>query len=384
MPFKPKSTLTRRITLLNSTFFRIPDLPFVSFLRMEEVLCDISAFRLYRTPPAVLELFDPLPSAHDQATRQMLRKIPLVQYVLGSPLHFLVENENARTCAKHIKHHLWTGELPLGSIWQTEGLGKITSPEMTLLLMARHVSPVRLALCMYEFCGLFSVYKIPPELKTRIESKIAGRLSSYGTWQQVRDSRGNPTDLWNRPALLTTDTLHKFASDNAHAYGGQTFARAASMVAGVTRSPLEAEAALLLSLPRRQGGHGLAVETNRTIQLSPKAKKIYRHEYCVADLYIESPDSNQIVDIECQGSSIHSGEAAVTSDANRTTALESMGIHVVQITYADIRSSERLELIAEHIAAKLGTQYRPRTAKMKEAERKVRSEMPESWTQLTG
>lgn len=351
---------------------------------MEEALCDISAYRLYLTPPAILTLFNALPTMRDQATRQKLSKDPLAKYILGNPLHFLVENRNKCTCAKNIKHHLWSGKIPAGAIRKLEGVGAITSPEMTLLMMARHMSPVRLALCMYEFCGSFSVYKIPPELKTRIESRIAGRLSSYGTWQQVRDSRGNPTDLWNRPALLTMDTLRKFVLENVHAYGGQTFSRAASMVAGVTRSPLEAEAALLLSLSRRQGGHGFSVETNRTIQLSPKAKKIYHHDYCVADLYIESPDGHQIVDIECQGSSIHSGEAAVTSDANRTTALESMGIHVVQITYADIRSSERLELIAEHIAAKLGTQYRPRTAKMKEAERKVRSEMPESWTQLTG
>lgn len=350
---------------------------------MDNVICGISAFRFYRTPPAVLGLFESLPIARDQATRQSLSKQPLAQYVLGSPLHFLVQDTSSFTCAKTIKHHLWSGKLPRGAISEINNAGMITSPEMTLLLMARIMPPVRLALCMYEFCGTFTVYKIPSELKKHVIQNGTERLNRHAAWQEVLDSKGAPTGLWSRPPLLTPENLKEFAELNRSAYGSVNFEHAASMVVGVTRSPLEAEAALLLSLSRRLGGHGLTLKTNEIIRLNPRAKKIYQHEYCIADIYLESPDGRHIVDIECQGAAVHSGDAAVIADANRTTALETMGISVVLITYADIRSPERLDLIAQHILTKLGMKRHERTLRMRTAERKLRKEFPVDWNELS-
>lgn len=350
---------------------------------MEDVLCGISAFRLYRTPPAVLGLFGGLPIARDHATRLRLAKQPVVEHVLGLPLHFLTDQHNHCSHYKNIKHHLWMGNLPQGAIWEVPGIGDLTSPEMTLLLTARTMTPVRLALCMYEICGMFSVYRLPRDLQEQITRSGTERLNRQANWQQVYNSKGAPTDLWTRPPLLSIDRLKEFAELNHAAYGGNNFYKAASMVVGVTRSPLEAEAALLLSAPRKWGGYGLGLETNHVIRLSRSARKIYQRDYCVADLYIESPDEKRLVAVECQGAAIHSGEVATASDANRTTALETMGISVVQITHADIRSAERLELIADHIAHKLGISLRARTPRMVAAERKMRAELPYSWTELS-
>lgn len=350
---------------------------------MEDILCDISAFRLYRTPPAVLGLFDGLPIARDQATRQSLMRLPLVQHVLGVPLHFLVDVSASRSCAKNIKHHLWTGNMPRGAIYESAGAGDLTSPEMTLLLMARWMPVVRLALCMYELCGTFAVYSMPQELQELVTKNGTDRLNIQAGWRRVHNSKGAATDLWVRPAPLRLERLKEFAELNHSAYGGNAFYKATSMVAGITRSPLEAQAALLLSLPRTQGGYGFKLTTNHPIPLSPSARKIYPHEYCEADIYIESPNGEHIVAVECQGEAIHSGEAALASDANRTTALETMGINVVQITHADIRSAERMELIAEHIAHKLKIYPRARTVRMVAAERKIRAEFPHNWADLS-
>lgn len=346
---------------------------------MENVICDKSAFRLYRTPPAVLALFDELPIARDQATRQSLVKQPFVQYVLGAPLHVLVTERSKRTSAQNIKQHLWTGDLPCGAIQEIEGLGVFTSPELTLLLLARWMTVTQLALVMYEFCGSFTVYKMPPELSLQISQFGFDVLNTKAGWHQVIDFKGNPTDLWSRPPLITLESLRAFAQENRKFRGGVNFAKAADMVAGMTRSPLEAKAALLLSASRRKGGCGYRLKTNKKIFLTRSARKIYQHDYCEADIYIESPDRHRIVDVECQGAAIHSGERAVTSDANRTTALESMGINVVQITNEDIQSSVRLDVISQHIDARLNMGMRVKTDKMRKAELRLRKEIPSTW-----
>lgn len=349
---------------------------------MEDVFCDISAFRFYRTPPAVLALFDEPPVARDQATRQGLWKLPFVQHVLGIPIHTLANNINSTNSAKTIKRHLWTGELPLGFIREIEGSGTFTSPEMTLLLMARWMSVPRLALAMYEFCGYFTVYKMSQQISELVRQSGTGRLNYHQSWQQVIDYRGNPTSLWKRPPILSVERLHEFADLCEGVHGAKVYRRAADMVAGVTRSPLEAEAALLLTASRRLGGYGFKAETNHPMRLTRSARRIYQHDYCEADIYIESPDGARIVDVECQGAAVHTGDTAGTSDANRTTALESMGVSVVQITHQDVRSPERFELIAQHVAAKLGYVYPERTPKMYEAERRLRRDLVADWAKL--
>lgn len=349
---------------------------------MKDVICDISAFRFYRTPPSVLALFDELPIARDQATRQSLINQAVSLNVFGTPLHALVFNQNSLTSAKTIKRHLWSGELPSGAIREIEGSGTFTSPEMTLLLMARWMSIPRLALAMYEFCGSFTVYKLPQELEAQVKQLGTERLNYQAGWRQVVDTKGAATNLWNRPPLISLERLNEFAALNESAYGGKTFKRAAAMVAGMTRSPFEAEAALLLSVSRRLGGYGFKIKTNEVIRLTARARKIYRRDYCEADIYIESPDGTHIVDVECQGAMVHSGEAALISDANRTTALESMGISVVQITYQDIHSPERTEIVVQHIAAKLGVTPQQKTEHMFKAEQKLRAELPANWLEF--
>lgn len=297
-------------------------------------------------------------------------------------MHLLVLDQNDRNSAKNFKRHLWSGELPSEAIREIEGSGTFTSPEMTLLLMARWMSAPRLALAMYEFCGSFTVYKMSREFEAQVKQAGTERLNYQAGWHQVVDSRGAATTLWNRPPLISLERLKEFAALNESAYGGKTFKRAASMVAGVARSPFEAEAALLLSVSRRLGGYGFKIKTNEVIRLTSRARKIYRRDYCEADIYIESPDGTHIVDVECQGAMVHSGEIALVSDANRTTALESMGISVVQITYQDVHSAERMEIVAQHIATKLGVVLSQKTERMLKAERELWAELPSNWLEL--
>ena len=85
--------------------------------------------------------------------------------------------------------------------------------------------------------------------------------------------------------------------------------------------------------------------------------------------------------LECQGRSAHDGEAASLSDAERTTALTSMGYDVIQITYDQIKDKKSFDSIAELIHKKAGLLYIPRRSKTY-AEMPLRRELLVNWDEL--
>lgn len=307
--------------------------------------------------------------------RMSLRDRPLVSNVLGYPIDTLVLEPTSRTGASLYNPTLWTGELPQGAVIEVEGIGEVTSPELTLFTMARAIPVLELTLAMYEFCGEFSVYKPSEE----IESELAN--APYG-WRRVASARGKGTNLWMRSPLTTIERIRAFADKMNGRRGIRAFSDAAALVSGVVRSPMEAQAALLLSAPRSLGGYGLEVQTNRTIRLSPAARKLAQRDYCIADLYLESPDGTRAVDVECQGAVIHAGETASESDADRTTALESMGLDVVLLSYGQMANRQRFALAVDLIAQKLGIRLRTKTTRMLNAELDLRRRIMIDWATI--
>lgn len=209
-----------------------------------------------------------------------------------------------------------------------------------------------------------------------------GGNSVYNGWTQVADSKGNLTNLWQRPPLLTLNDLRAFVSQNPEIRSIHKLEKALKYVTGVIRSPFEAQAAMLLRAPRVCGGYGLPIETDKRIKLTRSARKLAGQDTCFADIYIESPDKSRAVIVECQGAMIHSGERALVSDAARTTALESMGIDVVLLTYNHIFYRENLETVVGLIANKLGIKLEPRTQRMFDAETNLRRELFINWETL--
>ena len=339
---------------------------------MEDAFCGATAFRYYRTPPQVLLQYPCLPASVDRATRIVLHEHPLVEDVLGLPLNRLVFTQNERTNAQLLLSHLWTGELPAGAIIEEPVIGTVTSPLFTLFTLARAFEPIELALAMHEMCGEFAVFEPPREL----ESAIAPSL--YG-WQRVRDGSGNLTSLWMRPAPVQLEELIPFGESLRGRRGYRTFLAAAKMVQGVTRSPYEVQAAMLLGLPRRSGGYGFNVQTNKTIPLSKASKKLAQRDYCVADIYIESAATGRAIDIECQGAAIHSSLGASASDADRTTALQAEGVSVALLSYAQLVDPARMRLFCEYVARELREKLVPKTDRMEAAEQDLRRKILRDW-----
>ena len=86
--------------------------------------------------------------------------------------------------------------------------------------------------------------------------------------------------------------------------------------------------------------------------------------------------------LECQGRSAHDSEAASLSDAERTTALTSMGYDVIQITHEQIKDKKSFNNLAELIHKKAGLSYAPKTKQERTAEDALRRELLINWDEL--
>ena len=351
---------------------------------MHEYICGVSAFQFHRVPPQVLELLPAFPDIHYRSGRNELLKYPLSEISVKLPLSVLVTERNQFHRLKSVAPRLWSGELSPGMFHENEMGITLTSPLYTLLTMAPYIPETHLLMAMYEFCGDFTVFDPGDALQQHLDTMRNQHLSNrFGGWEQVRDTNGNPTSLWRRPPLISIDELKDFALATAGVRGHKHFLRAADAVTGVVFSPFEARASILFGLSRRLGGEGLpAFANNHRIALSSQASRLAKQDTCYADIFFEQNDDHGPVDIECHGQMAHDGATKGGLDANRTVALQSMGIEVLLLTQDQLNNPKRFEATMDHIAALLNIERRPKTEAMGRRSEQLRNELFVPWINL--
>ena len=347
---------------------------------MEDILCNISVFRYHRIPPQVRAVLPDLPQPVDDPNLDALCAHPLVSEALEKPLHVLACGRRRPRAGRRIVRHSWKAELPLGVIEDTEFGFEVTSPLFTLLTMAPYVTNERLIMCMYEFCGSFSVFKMKAPLKELLVRAYGSSWSSarFG-WENVKDASGGTTDLWKRDPLVALDELRDFSDRCFGLRGAKSFVRAAKCVTGVAASPLEVQASMLLSLSRLRGGEGFPIANNVKINLSKDAQVISNTVHRYADIQLFSPDRMRDCLIECQGKAIHGSVEAGIADSDRTTALQSMGYDVVLMTYSQLVDPDKFHSVMKLIVSNLGMELKEKTERQKELEKRLRSEIFINW-----
>lgn len=235
----------------------------------------------------------------------------------------------------------------------------------------------------YEMCGSFAVFKPCERTQQQLDEAISLILIPPDCgWKRVVDTKGNGTNLWKRTPLLTATDIATFAKQAAGLRGVKQLRWAAKRMTGQTASPFEVQTSILVSLPRDEGGLGIGITNNVRIPLSDAARSLYDKTCCYADILIESNTDSMGVILECQGRSAHDNEAASLSDAERTTALTSMGYDVIQITYEQIKDKKSFDSIAELIHKKAGLPYIPKTKQERTAEDTLRQELLVDWDEL--
>ena len=350
---------------------------------MDLTLCGQSAFYYHRIPPQVLGLYPAISLGNMDRRCCGLGSHAVVKDLLHAPLHRLVFTRAQSGSRSLFKSHLLTQEPPPGSFRQTEHGFDVTSPEFTLLNLVTQVSRNQLLMACYEMCSSFAVFTPCERAQKQLDEAISLKLIPPDCgWERVVDTKGNGTNLWKRAPLLSAADIAAFAKQAAGLRGVKQLRWAAKRMTGQTASPFEVQTSMLISLPRDEGGLGIDITNNARIPLSEAARSLYDKTCCYADILIESFTDSMGVILECQGRSAHDSEAASLSDAERATALTSMGYDVIQLTYDQIKDKKSFDHIAELIHKKAGLPYTPKTKQECDAEDALRQKLFVDWDEL--
>lgn len=295
---------------------------------------------------------------------------------------------------KGVAFRYWSAELLPGEL---EGVGSdlaVTSPELTLLMLASKVSASHLALMMSEMCGGFSSVHLSEEDAEAVRMGVQQGVFAYAGWAPLfTNERGMPdaraaagsvlSDLWQRDALTSRDKLRTCAKRHAGVQVIERFTRALDDAVEGARSPFEVQTAILLTLPRNRGGEGFELQgMNVPVTLSKRAREILDQERCYIDLLFSGPEGCPGVAVECQGRSVHGTSGQAVKDVRRVAALEAMGYRVLSITYDMISNAAACHQMVHLLAEKMGVPYRDKTEFLLKKEIDLRAELFCEWNRL--
>ena len=383
---------------------------------MDEIVCANTAFRYWRCPPQVRDLYPRLPNSEDGW--RALSQAPFVTDVLKTPMI-------STTAPGGVNYHSGLRTTihcedasGVDSTLETAMGFRVTNPLATLFTMARFVTPIDLVLAMYEFCGWFTVFEptavVEAELVKAEDATQDATTESYfdldesqdeAQWKRVYarvkvkeqvNSKGangqkktkeviklKGTSLWMRTPLIELNELHEYAHKMKSRKWGRKFYNAAQMVTGIAASPLEVAGVLLLSLPRSRGGVGFRnVYVNDLTPLTAAAQSIAGQKVCYGDIVIVNPVIMNAGIVELQGEVIHGSGAVLDHDAKRMTALQSMGYDVFLVTHDMLNDAEQLDAIVRSLCSRLELRYRCKTKAQKTAETELRANVLCNWLEI--
>lgn len=383
---------------------------------MDEIVCANTAFRYWRCPPQVRDLYPRLPSPEDGW--RALAQSPFVTDVLKTPII-------TTTVPGGVNYHSGLRTTihcddasGVDSALETTMSFRVTNPLATLFTMARFVSPTDLVLAMYEVCGWFSVFeptaaaeaeldkgkdavenasteslfeldesqdeaqwkRVYARVKVKEQVKAKG---AYGKKKTKEVTKLKGTSLWMRKPLIELHELHEYARKMKSRKWGTKFFNAAQIVTGIAASPLEVAGILLLSLPRSRGGSGFRnVFVNDFTPLTASAKSIAGQKVCYGDIVIVNSAIMKAGILEIQGEVIHGSGAVLDHDAKRMTALQSMGYDVFLVTHDMLNDAEQLDAIVQSLCSRLELRYRCKTKIQRTRETELRANVLCNWLEI--
>lgn len=256
---------------------------------MDEIVCANTAFRYWRCPPQVRDLYPRLPNSEDGW--RALSQAPFVTDILKVPIITSTEPGGVNYHSG-LRTTIHCGDASVVDSTLKTAMGfRVTNPLATLFTMARFVSQTDLVLAMYEFCGWFSVFEPTAAAEVELSKaddavqdstteslfeldesqdeaqwkrvyarvKVKEQVNAKGTNVQKKTKETTKlkgTSLWMRKPLIELLELNEYARKMKSRKWGAKFYNAARMVTGIAASPLEVAGILLLSFPRSRGGAG--------------------------------------------------------------------------------------------------------------------------------
>lgn len=377
-------------------------------MNMDAVVCDISGWEYWGTPPAIRDVDIPLEIAtaeqpdglgldwakgsirsNARPVEECIRRRLLTDLKgLSTPVHVMLPN-SVRYSSGLIKAHRIPKHLPKDCIIDIGGGLGVVCMDLLLAAPCRSISGVELALAMFEACGLYAVSPensrmdfvlgmlknngglddggaLNPRSRVCEYYDARGRRSSFldgdGSelpWSLCVPHSGSSSNLWKRPPLTTLDAIASLAHELRGTAGCRVAERALGLAMNGSGSPLESKVALFLTASMKIGGEGWPKpKLNHHIDFDEAGQKLGNQSYCVADqLYTRTRGV-----LEVDGEGYHSRDLSFKRETGRVAALESMGYHVVTFTNDQIADLNNYDAVIRHRAEALGLPLATRTA----------------------
>lgn len=244
-----------------------------------------------------------------------------------SPLYVLVPNDLARRKVHNVRQRAFSSRMPADSLKWLGNSVLVPSPELTLLLLARHLDVVDLATACMEVCGRY---------------RLVGATSNYLF-------RSNRT-LYDQGQLSTPRRLLNLCDRADGMWGRALVRRACKYFAPNSSSPMETVVYLLLCLPRSLGGYGLPKPLlNAKRRVTADAGMITLSQTLIPDLYW--PGAR--LDMEYDSDEFHSDLESLQKGARRTMALRAMNVDVLSVTYDLVNDERAFDVMARMVAKRL-------------------------------
>lgn len=268
---------------------------------MPIVLSHNTALEVLRAIPPQSGLLTPfasvLPGEELHVPRSGELTQTLARYgILPGAMHVLAESGARRSRARGICAHATAADpLSAGSLLELEPDLLVCGPELCFVQMSRRLTPVGVAVLGHELCGEYAHF-----------SRL---VSGY----------------YERPALVTVDSIHDEIDALGNFYGKTRAQRALQWVRGGSRSPMETVVSCELFLPAAEGGFGFAApQLNYQVSLDDAASKMTGTSCCYVD--VAYPD--QLLGFEYDSAEYHTDPSR---DRRRREALQHMGWRIVTV-----------------------------------------------------
>lgn len=275
---------------------------------------------------------DALASAHGALHVKTLETVRGLSWLgaFQEPLDLLVPTANDRHRSPLAKYHSWNAAPPAGAFvsidseyWLSDNKLcniVVSSPEFCFLQMAQVLSDYELIELGFELCGN---YAIDPSAQ-----------------------RG----MTGRPAVTTPKRLAVFCEKAQGMRGIKRAKRAVKWVIAGSRSPRESRTAMIASMSRTCGGHGLpAPLLNYEMILPPHVARIVGADKIYPDMYWRKLKTV----LEYDSLDWHAGYEAAEHDARKRSAYRMLGLRVVSLTKSQFDEFETMNSLFEDLA--LGT-----------------------------
>ena len=239
--------------------------------------------------------------------------VHLIGQALGKQtVDLVVPGSVHRARSQFATYRVWGGRFPREP-YITDGSGiMVASPEFTLILAASELSDLQLAQMVMRYLGLYTPNKMSVD------------------------------GFDKRMPLTSVDRVEAMLAQVGGAQGVDKLRRALRRSIECSRSPMETNLALVLTLPKTSNGYGLPKpEMNKFIPLEGLAREIVGKPYCYGDLVWGDCVT------EFQG---RRHNDTIGDDLTRALALELMGYKVHFVAFEQFADSRQLDVVARRIA----------------------------------